>query len=67
MLRRMLAFVGECKWSVVVSKETERKKGKKKIYAGSTQLLVVICMYCLLFKVNHVCCALAGLYNLYGD
>lgn len=41
---------------------------KRKIYAGSTLLLVAICIYCSLFKVNNLCCALAfGPCSLHGD
>lgn len=44
-------------------KETE----KRKIYAGRTHLLVAICIYCSLFKVNHVCCALASVPTAYME
>lgn len=61
----MLVCVQECQWNAVASKKDREKKRKKKIYAGNTQLLVAICIYGTIFKVNHVYCALALLPTAY--
>lgn len=37
----------------------------KKVYTGSTQLLLAICIYCSFFKVNPVCFALALVLKLH--